>query len=153
MYKVVCFIGSDRKGGAYEGVKYLETVLTEHGDVEIETVFLKSYDLNFCCGCKSCFDKGEETCPYKDDRNALIKKIDDADGVVFAVPNYAYQISARMKNVFDRLAFIIHRPRFFQKSMTTIVTQGVFGSTKIRQYLEKTGGFLGFDIVRGKAIG
>lgn len=32
-------------------------------------VRLSEYNLGTCKGCRICFDKGEEYCPYKDDRD------------------------------------------------------------------------------------
>jgi multimeric flavodoxin WrbA len=56
---------------------------------------LSDYNLKFCSGCKLCFDKGEQFCPHNDDRDAIIAKLEEADGVVFASPSYVFQISGR----------------------------------------------------------
>ena len=82
----------------------------------------------------------------------LIRKMEEADGVIFAVPNYAFDVSARTKNFLDRIAFMLHRPRFFNKSFTAIVSQGMFGGDRIRRYLENIGGILGFEVVHGTCI-
>lgn len=152
MRKIVCFIGSDRKKGTFGGVENFEKTLQALEKVTFEYVFLKDYQLEFCNGCIVCFDKGEDLCPHRDDRDLLIQKMADADGVIFAVPNYAFAVSARMKNFLDRIAFSIHRPRFFNKSFTVIVAQGIFGGNKICKYLENIGNVLGFEVVRGTCI-
>ena len=54
-----------------------------------------------------------------------------SDGVVFATPNYSFHVSGLMKLFVDRLAFNFHRPRFFGKTCTSIVTQGIAGGGKI----------------------
>ena len=54
---------------------------------------LSDYNLEICKGCKLCLDQGEEFCPLKDDRDQLIQKIIDSDGVIFASPNYSFQVS------------------------------------------------------------
>jgi multimeric flavodoxin WrbA len=88
-------------------------------------VFVSDYRLQLCLGCKQCFVKGEAYCPLKDDdRDVLLQKMEQSDGIVFATPTYAFGVAARMKNLFDRLAFIDHRPRFFGKASIAIVTQG-----------------------------
>jgi hypothetical protein len=79
----------------------------------------------------------------------LIQKIENSDGVVFATPNYALQVTAIMKNFFDRLAFVFHRPRFFHKTLMGIVTQGAYGGRNIVKYLESIGEWWGFSIAKG----
>ena len=100
-------------------------------------------------GLKLCLDKGEELCPLKDDRNKLIEKINNSDGVVFASPNYSFSVSGLMKVFLDRLGFNFHRPCFFGKTFTSIVVQGVYGGKKINEYLDFVGKGLGFEVVRG----
>jgi len=72
-----------------------------------------------------------------------------SDGVVFATPNYSYQVSAIMKMFLDRLGFVFHRPRFFGKTFTSIVAQGIYGGSKIVKYLDFVGMGLGFNVVKG----
>jgi multimeric flavodoxin WrbA len=122
------------------------------GDVEVEIVRLSDYHLEICKGCKVCFNKGEENCPLKDDRDVLIAKMSASDGVVFATPNYSFQVSALMKAFLDRLGFVFHRPRFFGKTFTSIVTQGFYGGDKIVDYLDFVGSYLGFNTVKGSCI-
>lgn len=113
---------------------------------------MNDYDIKMCQGCKFCFDKGEEFCPLNDDRNVLLAKLEKSDGVIFASPNYAFGVSGVMKNFIDRIAYIFHRPRFFGKTYTVVVTQGVFGGSKILKYLQTTGLNLGFNLVKGVCI-
>lgn len=144
MIKIITLIGSQRKKETYSAVLKFGEYIKSYGGIEFETIFLHDYNLGFCTGCKLCFDKGEEYCPLKDDRDVLIEKISRSDGVIFASPNYAFHVSAQMKNLFDRLAFLFHRPRFWGKACTAIVTQGVFGGDKIVKYLNSMGENLGF---------
>lgn len=152
MKKVTAFIGSARRKATYYAVQEFEKNLKRHDEIDFEYVFLSDYNLNFCKGCCQCFDKGEVFCPLKDDRDLLLKKMEFSDGVIFASPSYAYQISARMKNLLDRFAFLFHRPRFFGKAFTAIVTQGVPVGDSIRKYLEDSGSNLGFEVTKGCCI-
>ena len=149
MKKVTAFIGSARRKTTYEAIKAFESGLKKQGEIEFEYVFLSDYNLEFCKGCKMCFDKGEAHCPINDDRDLLIEKINASDGIIFATPNYAFHVSATMKNFIDRIAYVFHRPRFFGKTFTGVVTQGIFGGRKILKYLENTGSNLGFVTVKG----
>ena len=152
MKKVTAFIGTSAKRNTYLAVQEFEKNLKRHGDIDFEYVFLSNYHLEFCRSCLQCFLKGEENCHSKDDRNKLIEKLQNSDGVIFATPNYAFQVSARLKNFIDRLAFIYHRPRFFGKAFTGIVTQGVYGGTSILKYLNTTGESLGFHVSNGACV-
>lgn len=149
MKKVTAFIGSARKQATYEAVREFEKNLNSYTEVDFEYVFLKDYHIEFCSGCKLCFDKGEDRCPLQDDRNLLIDKMNHSDGVIFATPNYAFQVSASMKNLLDRLAFLFHRPCFFGKAFTTIVTQGIFGGNAIVKYLDNMGENFGYRVAKG----
>ncbi|WP_085833702.1 flavodoxin family protein [Clostridium merdae] len=144
MTKVIAIIGSPRKKETYGAVLKFGEYIKSYGEIEFEPIFLHDYNLEFCTGCKLCFDKGEEYCPLKDDRDVLMEKISQSNGVIFASPNYAFHVSAQMKNLFDRLAFLFHRPRFWGKACTAIVTQGIFGGDKIVKYLNSMGENLGF---------
>ena len=89
MKKVTAFVGSARKKNTYKAVVQFLNNLQALGDVEYEIVTLSDYRLGVCRGCRVCFEKGEEFCPLKDDRDVLFDKITASDGVVFATPNYS----------------------------------------------------------------
>jgi multimeric flavodoxin WrbA len=148
--KVTVFVGSAHKGGATTRAAslFLET-LESYGDVRGEIVVLSDYDIGVCRGCKSCTNRGEERCPLKDDRDVLIGKMMASDGVVFASPNYSFQVSAIMKIFLDRLAFLFHRPRFHGRVFSSIVVQAIGMGGKIVKYLQFVGGGLGFKVVKG----
>jgi multimeric flavodoxin WrbA len=145
-------VGSARIKHTYHAVEQYLSQLQSMGDVETEIVRLSDYPLQICQGCKLCMDKGEEYCPLKDDRDVLIGKMMASDGVVFASPNYSFQVSALMKAFLDRLGFAFHRPRFFGKTFTSIVAQGIYGGNKIVRYLDFVGSGLGFNTVKGACI-
>jgi multimeric flavodoxin WrbA len=149
MKKVTAFVGTARRQHTHYAVRQFLENLNAPGDVEYEIVALTDYRLELCRGCKICFGRGEEFCPLKDDRDVLIGKMMTSDGVVFATPNYAYQVSASMKLFLDRCAFAFHRPCFFGKTCTSVVAQGIYGGSKIVKYLDFAGMALGFNVVKG----
>jgi multimeric flavodoxin WrbA len=152
MKKIIALVGSARKKHTYNAVVQFLSNLQSMGDVEVEVVRLSEVRLELCRGCKLCMDKGEERCPLQDDRDLLIEKMMASDGVVFASPNYSFQVSAIMKVFLDRLGFAFHRPRFFGKTFTSIVAQGIYGGGKIVDYLDFVGSGLGFNTVKGSCI-
>jgi multimeric flavodoxin WrbA len=152
MKKVTAIIGTHTTKATYRAVQEFENNLKQYGDVVFEYVFLDDHHLDFCRGCKQCFIKGEEYCPAKDDRDVLLDKMEHSDGVILATPTYTFQVAGRMKNFLDRLGFICHRPRFFGKTYTAIVTQGIYGGGNVLKYLHFTGGSLGFNVSKGCCI-
>jgi multimeric flavodoxin WrbA len=150
--KVTVFVGSAHKRMTLDAVRAFLADLEALGGVEPEIVTLSDYSVGTCRGCRLCFDQGEESCPMRDDRDALIARLDSSDGVVLASPNYSFQVSALMKTFLDRLGFAFHRPRFFGKAFTSIVTQGIYGGEKIVKYLDFVGAGLGFNVVKGQCF-
>jgi multimeric flavodoxin WrbA len=150
--KVTAFIGSGRKRHSYNASEKFLQNLQSLGDIEYEIVRLSEYSLGTCKGCRVCLDKGEEFCLYKDDRDILVEKMKNSDGVIFASPNYSFQVSALMKIFLDRLAFNFHRPCFFGKTFTSVVVQGIGKGKAIVKYLDFVGKGLGFNVVKGCCI-
>jgi len=151
--KVTIFVGSAHKAGAtYRAACRLREELESYGDVHGEIVVVSDYNLGVCRGCKICFQRGEERCPLKDDRDLLIGKMRASDGVVFASPNYSFQVSAILKIFLDRLGFMAHRPRFHGKTFSCLVVQGIYRGGQIVKYLEFVGRALGFNVVKGSCI-
>jgi multimeric flavodoxin WrbA len=147
--KVTAFVGSARKKHTYKATEQFIHNLQSLGDVEYEIVTLSDYHIEVCKGCKLCLDKGEELCPLKDDRDKLIEKMNNSDGVIFASPNYSFNVSGLMKVFLDRIGFVFHRPHFFGKACTGIVVQGIYGGNKIIDYFNFIGKSLGFNVVKG----
>jgi multimeric flavodoxin WrbA len=150
--KVTAFVGSARKQHTYHAAEKFLQLLQSYGNVDTEIVRLCDYNIETCKGCRICFDKGEEFCQFKDDRDKLIEKMTHSDGVIFATPNYSFQLSAYMKIFLDRLGFVFHRPRFFGKTFTSIVAQGIGKGGDIVKYLHFIGKGLGFNVVKGSCV-
>jgi multimeric flavodoxin WrbA len=152
MKRVSAFVGSARKKFTYDAVRQFLDNLQSLGDIEYDIITLSDHRIGTCRGCKLCFEKGEEFCPLKDDRDMLIEKLMASDGVVFASPNYSFHVSAMMKIFLDRLGFVFHRPCFFGKTFTSVVAQGIYGGDKIVSYFDFIGNSLGFNTVKGTCI-
>jgi len=152
MKKVTAFVGSAHKKNTHKAVVQFLNSLQALGDVEYEIVTLSDYKLGICRGCRLCFEKGEEFCPLKDDRDMLFDKIAASDGVVFATPNYCWQMSGIMKVFLDRFGFAFHRPRYFGKAFTSIVAQGFGGGNKIVKDLDLAASILGFNTLKGMIV-
>jgi multimeric flavodoxin WrbA len=150
--KVTVFVGSAHRKNTHKAVVQFLNNLQTLGEVEYEIVTLSDYKLGFCRGCRLCFEKGEAFCPLKDDRDVLFDKITASDGVIFATPNYTWDMSGIMKAFLDRFGFACHRPRYFGKAFTSIVVQAVGRGDKIVDYFDFTASVLGFNSLKGMTI-
>ena len=150
--KVLAIVGSSRKKHTYDSVFLFLKELETHYKITYEIIMLSDYNLQTCKGCKLCIDKGEETCPLQDDRDLIISKIQQADGLILASPNYSFHVSGLMKVFLDRLGYFFHRPEFFSKTFTSIVTQGIYGGNTIVKYFNFIGNAMGFNIVKGSCM-
>jgi multimeric flavodoxin WrbA len=152
MKRVTAFVGSARKKNTHNAVVQFLSNLQALGDVEYEIVTLSDYRLKACQGCEVCIWKGGEFCPLGDDRDVLMDKIMASDGVILASPNYNGHVSGIMKTFVDRFAFVCHRPRYFGKVCTSIVTYSFARGDKIVEYLDILAMTLGFNVVRGTCV-
>jgi multimeric flavodoxin WrbA len=144
--KILVIMGSPRKGNTFHAAEEIRKVLQEKCAVEWEYVMLGDVNLEQCRGCLSCFMKGEEFCPLKDDALNLEQKMHDANGVIFATPVYALQVSGLMKVFIDRHSYIFHRPRFFRQKALILTSAGVLGIKEVLSYLDSVARIWGFDV-------
>ncbi len=128
MSQVLVIIGSPRKmGNSYKIVKRIEKRMRTLGDIEFNYFFLRDSHLELCRGCWLCLSIGDDRCPLKDDRKDIEKQMIDADGVIFVSPVYSLNVTALMKNLLDRFAYTLHRPRFFRQKVMIVCTTGALG--------------------------
>lgn len=144
--KILAVMGSPREGDSYGLTRRVEDHLSQLGDYEVEYLWLKDLDIGFCRGCYACLTYGEERCPADGDIAAIEEQLLSADGVIFASPVYAMSVTALMKNLMDRMAYSMHRPRFFDQQTVLVATAGAAGIDETLSTL-KAWEYCGFDIV------
>jgi len=142
--KILAICGSQRKGGTF---KVLNSMKEKFPDIDYEILLLKDMNLKDCYGCYACINLGPEKCPLNDDRDLILKKMEDADGVVFATPTNTRHITALMKKFMDKLGYINHRPYFFDKYALFIATCKGFGADFANEYMSSNIGQYGFNVV------
>lgn len=150
--QVLAIVGSPRKGKTSGVVQKFELELKRLGEIEFQIVMLKDLKIGNCRGCGLCLEKGEEFCPLKDDFNDLFARMQKADAIIMATPVYALQVTALLKNLLDRMAFVMHRPCFYHKLFMPIVTQGVYGADGVIKYLDEAAKFCGFTSCPGLGL-
>lgn len=113
--KILGISGSPRKGNTETAVEIALSAVKEiSSDVETEFLSLANLKINPCEGCYSCygFKKGadwEHICyVHKDDVALVYKKMVEADGIIIGSPSYAFDISAKLKALFERGAPFCH---------------------------------------------
>jgi len=143
--QVLAIIGSPRKGHSFRVTQQIEQRLKRNGDLEFEYVFLSDVNLQGCRGCYVFQSRGEQLCPLNDERAQLVKRMQQADGVIFVSSVYTANVSALMKNLMERLAYTAHRPAFLGKPAMLVAT----ASTGTKDTLKALAwfGYTGFNIV------
>jgi len=144
--KILIIMGSPRKGNTFQACEELREILEQELPVEFEYLWLKDVNLQPCKGCLACFSRGEDRCPNRDDASLIEQKMHEADGVVFASPVYGMNVSGLMKTFIDRLSYVFHRPRFFDKKVLLLTTAGVIGNDEVLKYLDTVARIWGFEV-------
>lgn len=128
--KTLVITSSLRKKNTFNALKQIERIHQGMFPCEYEYLFLKEANLKTCLGCHLCLTKGEQYCPLKDDRDAIISKIESADAVILASPNHTMNVNWLMKNYIDRFSYLMHRPRFFDQRFMILITSGSYPGVK-----------------------
>ena len=105
--KVIAFNGSARKGGNTSIL--LRTVLQEleSEGIETELVELSGLKIHGCRACNECSRNKDHRCGQKnDDGNALIEKMEQADGILLGSPTYFANISPEIAALMDRACYV-----------------------------------------------
>lgn len=99
--KILAINGSHRVGQNTDILIDIALDAARQAGTETEVIELAECNIEFCTGCNRCLFKPE--CSIKDDDMRAIKqKMLEADGILIASPNYFSNVTARMKNFFDR---------------------------------------------------
>lgn len=100
--KVLIISSSPRKGGNSDTLcdKFMEGAKSAGNDVE--KIFLRDKNINYCIGCGFCNTNGNTACAQKDDAAEIIEKMINADVIVFATPVYFYTMCGQLKTLIDR---------------------------------------------------
>ena len=72
----------------------------ESAGADVEYIHSPDYNIGPCIECNSCYTTGE--CRVLDDYQMVLKKMLDADRLVFATPIFFMSVCAQAKNLIDR---------------------------------------------------
>jgi len=109
--RIVIINGTGVKGCTYQ-LKEIFLNAVKHGN-EITEFTLPKELPEFCCGCKNCFFKGEETCPHAEYTLPIWNAIMQSDLIFFTYPVYALRAPGSIKALLDHFCvhWIVHRPK------------------------------------------
>lgn len=105
--KVVAINGSARKGGNTAILLRHAMQELEAEGIETELIELSGAKIHGCLACRKCSARKDRRCSQTGDMgNALIEKMDQADGVLLGSPTYVSDITPEMKALIDRACLV-----------------------------------------------
>jgi multimeric flavodoxin WrbA len=117
-------INSSPNGKKSQTLRLVNAVLNggKSMGAEIEFVDLRKLKIEYCIGCRKCFETG--FCIFKDDYQELLQKMLDADGMVWGSPNYSFKLGVALASdieskrpYFDQRVAIDANRRDFQRKV------------------------------------
>lgn len=105
--KVVALNGSARKGGNTAILlRYVLKELENEG-IETELIELSGSKIHGCLSCRKCSVRKDRRCSQRNDMgNALIEKMEQADGILLGSPTYVSDVSPEIKALIDRASLV-----------------------------------------------
>ena len=100
---LLAFSGSPRKEkGATDRVLEHFLAGAKAAGALVEKIFVSEKKINYCGGCLNCWLVHPGKCIHQDDMTDILKKLDEADLLVYASPIYVDGVSGQMKTLMDR---------------------------------------------------
>jgi multimeric flavodoxin WrbA len=132
--KIIALLGSPRglKGNTGRLLQHVLAGASKNG-AQSETIVLKGDTVLPCLGCDVCHRKG--ACAQNDAFKSIKQKIEAADGLVLASPNYISWVSAQLKAFMDRCCGVLHTMGFEGKYGASVVTSGGGDEEPIAEYM------------------
>ncbi len=144
--RYVVINGSPHKGNTWRlALQAMETISEKDSQAEFDEIHLMKLQLPFCCGCSACFRLGHETCPHSSIICDIIHRIERSDGVIILSSTFNLRETALLKNLFDHLCFMLHRPHFFQSKALILTTTGGVGARQCAKSIKDFLSGIGFN--------
>jgi multimeric flavodoxin WrbA len=115
-----------------------------------EMIDLCDFRITPCTACDACTLNG--ICVNDDDVPALVERMKEADGIIFASPVYIDNVSGQMKIFFDRLADAIHYQLLAGKYGCSVATTHTSGGDDVVAYQDHVLNYLGVVSVGGISV-
>ncbi len=105
--------GSYRPDGAMDQAIDAAVQTATLAGARVEVVHLREYPIEFCRNCRECTQQPGNTpgiCVQNDSMQALIDKIEAADGYILASPTNFYTVTSVFKRFMERLIVYAYWP-------------------------------------------
>lgn len=102
MTKLICLLGSPRRGGNTDLLAQAACRAFEEAGGEVETLVLSKLDLRPCTGCDWCKQQHDRPCVIQDDMQRIYDRMLAADAILWGTPVYSWAPSVELKVVLDR---------------------------------------------------
>lgn len=151
MKKIFAYVGSGKDCNSYT-FKLTKAILdkvvsSSHGKIQYTLLSPEKVNINFCVGCKCCFEKGFCPLDSKDSMDFIKKELIKSDLIILASPVYSHNLTGHMKVFIDRLTYWMHIFRLAGKLGITISTSDSNGNEYVNQYLNKFMQYCGIYIL------
>ena len=110
----------------------------ESAGAKTEYIHLSDYDISPCIECNACYSRGN--CRIQDDFQQLLKKILDADRLIFATPIFFMSVCAQAKMLIDRsqclwaYKYVLNKQLFSHERDRRAMVIAVGGSKSKKQF-------------------
>ena len=132
--KIVAILGSPHGAKGNTALLLREVIRgAEDRGAAVTTLSLSDHKVEPCLACDACHKTG--TCPRPDAYPTFRDALEQADGIIFAGPNYLFSVSAQMKALMDRCCGLLHVQRLRDKHAAAVVASGGEGSPEVERYL------------------
>ncbi|MCP4717325.1 MAG: flavodoxin family protein [Deltaproteobacteria bacterium] len=141
--KIVAINGSPNGADGTTGstlAAVLESAAAAGADTELFE--LGTLSVGPCISCYTCQRTGE--CVIDDDYQEIKAAMLAADGIIFATPNYIYNVSAQIKALLDRSFSMIHCQSLHGKYGACVLATGGPGFQMPEDYLMHITGIFGY---------
>lgn len=127
--KMLAILGSPRKNGNAAKMLDVAVQIGKKSGYDVDVINLYEKNISYCNGCMKCINEG--VCIINDDIQEIVKKLKECDLVVISCPVYFANVTAPVKNMFDRLRCtvmddskgMIPKPRLSSKQGYILMTQ------------------------------
>lgn len=113
MNRILAINGSYRDDGITDQTVAAMAQALEAAGAEVETILLRDCPIEFCLNCRACTQQpgaAPGKCVRQDGMQALIDKIERADGYILAAPTNMGSATAIYKRFMERLAVYAYWP-------------------------------------------
>lgn len=114
MKHLIAINGSYRPGGTMDQALEVAVQAASAAGATVEVVHLRDYPIAFCLNCMACAQQPGEApgqCVQNDGMQALVDKIEAADGYILASPTNVYSVTALFKRFMERLTVYAYWPQ------------------------------------------